>query len=403
MNCDRSGQPDMHRFTTWPSIALPSAGAGGLNGQARCDETLSAKLALQSSLLDQIALVHEMSPDGRITRVNDLMCAKLGRSVGELIGARHDLMNFDVGDAQCWRRLHKEVTPGELWAGETLNRTRDGSDLWLSSTIAAVRDGAGALTGYICASIDVTERSRLREEFDRNGKLMQLGQLTATVAHEIRNPLGAIRTANFVIERKLKGRVDGVDAQLERINNGISRCDKIITELLDFSRNRSIKATAQVVDDWIASVVEEESRNLFGAPSVVCNLGLGGVMASFDADQMRQVLINLLSNAAEALAEKTKAGAIPGYSPRINIHTIMDGPHVSIIVKDNGPGIDPKHLKRIREPLFTTKSFGVGLGIPAIEKILENHGGQLTIESQFGAGATITASFAHQNAAADAA
>ncbi|MGQ0455827.1 MAG: two-component system sensor histidine kinase NtrB [Hyphomicrobium sp.] len=361
------------------------------------------RLALQSDLLDQIALVHETSPDGRITHVNKLMCEKTGLSVHELIGARHDVINFDVGESQDWRQLHKEITPGELWSGETLNRTCDGSDLWLSSTIVAMRNEAGELTGYICASIDVTERSRLREEIDRNGKLMQLGQLTATVAHEIRNPLGAIRTANFVLERKLKGRVEGVDAQLERINNGIGRCDKIITELLDFSRSRTMKATARSIDDWVASTIDEEGRNLFGSPVVTCRLGIGDAQATFDAEQMRQVLINLLSNAAEAIGEKTKSSPPAGFVPTISVRTVVDGLHAKLIVEDNGPGIDPKNLKRIREPLFTTKSFGVGLGIPAIEKILENHGGHLSIESQFGAGATITASFLMQRPEADAA
>ncbi len=377
MSGDRRGREEIAQS------ALPE-GSDGLS---------ATQILVQSSLLDQVALVHEMAVDGRITRVNSQMCLTTGFDAVALIGANHGIINLELGPGQCWLRLHDEVVPGEMWSGETLNRTRSGDNLWLSSTIRAVRNQSGVLTGYICASIDVTERSRLREEFERSGKLMQLGQLTATVAHEIRNPLGAIRTANYVLERKIRGRVEGVEAQLERINNGIGRCDKIITELLDFSRRKTVKATACQIDDWVAATVEEEGKNLQGAPLVTCHLGLDRTEASFDPDQMRQVLINLLSNAAEALAEKNKLSDGDAFEPRIAVSTFRDGVYAKIKVEDNGPGIEPKNIARIREPLFTTKSFGVGLGIPAIEKILENHGGGLTIESEFSSGAAFTASF----------
>lgn len=375
---------------------------GSETGEPRSDYNAANldRQALKSDLLDQIALVHEMSPDGRITRMNSLFCARAGVDAAEIASLGHHALNVDLGEGRSWLALHQETTPGQVWMGETRNHLRDGTYLCLSSTITAMRDANGALTGYLAASLDVTERSRLREEFDRSGKLMQLGKLTATVAHEIRNPLGAIRTANYVLACKIKDKVEGVDAQLERINSGISRCDKIITELLDFSRNRAKKPAAFAVDDWVKAVVEEESRNLYGAPAVTCEGGLGREQASFDPDQMRQVLINLLSNAAEAIAEKTQSGAEDGFAPHISVRTRADGAYARIIVEDNGPGIDPSNLPRIREPLFTTKSFGVGLGIPAVEKILETHGGGLEIEGRFGSGARITASFLRSAAAA---
>jgi signal transduction histidine kinase len=214
------------------------------------------------------------------------------------------------------------------------------------------------------------------------------------VAHEIRNPLGAIRTANFVLEKKLKGQVEGVEPQLERINVSIRRCDKIITELLDFTRKKAIKASEHTVDAWVKEAVDEVSKTLAGGAEVGLHLNLGEQTAKFDAEQMRQVVINLLNNAAEAMSEMVKNGTAPeGYQPQIQLTTSLNGPHVVIAVRDNGPGIEPKNLKKIREPLFTTKSFGVGLGISAIEKILQDHKGGLDIQSTFGDGATMVASF----------
>jgi signal transduction histidine kinase len=103
------------------------------------------------------------------------------------------------------------------------------------------------------------------------------------------------------------------------------------------------------------------------------------------------VLINLLSNAAEAMAEKLRSQE--GFAPRIVVKTSLCDGQARIAVEDNGPGIAPENINRIREPLFTTKSFGVGLGIPAIIKILERHNGALDIESMPGCGAKMTARF----------
>jgi signal transduction histidine kinase len=90
----------------------------------------------------------------------------------------------------------------------------------------------------------------------------QLGQLTATVAHEIRNPLGAVRTSAFLLERKIRGKGLGVEAQIERINKGVTRCDNIITQLLDYSRTKQLTCRAENLDDWLAAAVEEEAQRL---------------------------------------------------------------------------------------------------------------------------------------------
>jgi PAS domain S-box-containing protein len=361
----------------------------------------SQMASLESRLLNQIALVHETNCAGVITRVNAVMCSKTGFTPEELIGSTHRVIQPDLALDSTWLQLHAPTAGGDYWSGETLNRTKDCSDLWLATTAAPILASDGSIVGYSFASIDISEQKKLHEEFQRSGKLMQLGQLTAMVAHEIRNPLGAIRTANYVLERKLNGQVAGVEPQLERINVSIRRCDKIITELLDFSKKKTVNASVLPVDSWLAETVDEISKTLAASPHVTAEYGLGALEASFDPEQMRQVVINLLSNAAEAMGEKVKSGtAEADYQPAISIRTRKDGPHIQIVVSDNGPGIEPKNIKRVREPLFTTKSFGVGLGISAIEKILQDHRGSLGIESAPGAGATMTASF-HQNGAGE--
>jgi len=344
----------------------------------------------RARVFDEITMTHEMDAKGHLVGANRLFCSKIGYCEQQVIGGGYSLFCPEVHGARSFLSLHDiDIADGRL-KGDCLIRGQDGLDLWFSSIISPVRNEAGELRGYFCVSFDETERRSLKEASLRNSKLTQMGQLTATVAHEIRNPLGAIRTANFVLERKIKGQVAGVDAQIERINNGIQRCDKIITELLDFSRQKALKTEFRNLDSWIFSVIEEEAKALPGRPSIECALGMPGIDIAFDPDQMRQVLINLLSNAAEALGEKRKNGR-EDFEPRIRVATKVDAAAARIVVEDNGPGIPPQYINKIREPLFTTKSFGVGLGIPAIMKILDNHGGGLDIESPAGSGARMTA------------
>ena len=119
---------------------------------------------------------------------------------------------------------------------------------------------------------------------------------------------------------------------------------------------------------------------------------------------MGRVFINLFSNAAEAMVGKGNAKvAVVTENPAIHVSTKAVNGNIEITVKDNGPGIGEENIRKILEPLFTTKSFGVGLGLPAVEKILEHHGGGLKIASKVGEGASFTAWFPIEQAQTKAA
>ncbi|WP_373503357.1 sensor histidine kinase [Aestuariivirga sp.] len=234
----------------------------------------------------------------------------------------------------------------------------------------------------------------LREAQDdslRKGKMAQLGHLTATVAHELRNPLGAVRTSAFLLSRKLKDKGLGIEPQIERINNGITRCDNIISQLLDFARAKNIQPERIAFDDWLARLVEEEAQKLPAAVSIECRLGLDGRSISIDPARMSRAVINLIMNASEAVVGKgDDPSRFAARAPAVGISTALSARGVELTVTDNGPGIAPEHLDKIFEPLFTTKSFGTGLGLPAVQKIMEQHGGGLEFKSAPGQGASFT-------------
>ena len=265
-------------------------------------------------------------------------------------------------------------------------------DVTKISDLQTVNDQVTRLNAELSDSIKKLKATQ--EEMIKAGRMAQLGQLTATVAHELRNPLAAVRTSAFVLDRKIKGKGMGVEQQLQRIDNGVVRCDNIISQLLDFARTRPVQRKLLDVDSWLAKVIEEEAAKLPAIVNVECTLGLGGLVAAIDAERMSRCLINLISNASEALVGKgdDPSGEMD-FVPKITVNSGRTGRGIEISVVDNGSGISAENLLRIKDPLFTTKSFGTGLGLPAVEKILEQHGGGLEVASKLGEGACFTAWF----------
>ncbi|HUQ36166.1 MAG TPA: HAMP domain-containing sensor histidine kinase [Aestuariivirga sp.] len=245
-------------------------------------------------------------------------------------------------------------------------------------------------------NIDLAEKMRqLREAHDeiiKKGKLAQMGQLVATVAHELRNPLSAVRTSAYLLKRKLAGHSVNVDTQLERIDNSVARCDAVITQFLDYAKSHHLEYKEFPFDNWVVKLIEEEAQKLPEVIQVECNLGLDGVSASFDPNRLSRVIINLISNASEAMVGKgDDPKKFKTQTPKISVVTRQSQRGIEIDVSDNGPGIAEEQIPKILEPLFTTKSFGTGLGLPAAIQVLEQHRGGLQINGGLGKGATFTA------------
>lgn len=231
-----------------------------------------------------------------------------------------------------------------------------------------------------------------QDEIIKKGRLAQMGQLVATVAHELRNPLSAVRTSAFLLRRKLANLPVSVDTQLQRIDNSVARCDAVITQFLDYAKSHHVEFSEHDFDDWIVKTVEDEAQKLPPDVAVECHLGLNGLGVSFDQSRLSRAIINLLSNASEAMVGKGDDPAkFACKLPKIVITTRLAGDRIEIDVCDNGPGISEENVGKIFEPLFTTKNFGTGLGLPAVGQVLEQHGGGLTVKGGLGTGATFTA------------
>jgi len=286
------------------------------------------------------------------------------------------------------------------------NITKQGKTITCEWYNTPMLDASGQTTGAISMVQDISQRKAAEDELEKyrstleelvrersaqlevaqaelvqKERLAVLGQLTATVSHEIRNPLGTIANALYLIKESLQGtEYARLDKPLLLAERNVERCDTIISDLLDFSRQRRIEKTAINIDDWLTELLEEMSlpkhiqlqRDLSVDSSV-----------PIDPERLRRALVNVINNALQALDEVDKPDKKLLFRSRLVDETC------EIIVQDNGPGMSHDVLSRIFEPMFSTKNFGVGLGVPIIKNILEGHCGGVEYHSKFGTGTTV--------------
>jgi len=260
-----------------------------------------------------------------------------------------------------------------------------------------IETGGRSETSVLLRSLDAMQtaiaahleaQAATQAELLKRERLSALGQLTATVAHELRNPLSAIRNTFVVIEDKAKQQGLNLERLAERIDRSIGRCDRLINDLLDYTRGTTSNPEPIALDAWLKPLIEEQTI----PQGIIVEQDLCAPRAtiSIDPDRFRRVIINVLENAMQALNDSAQT------ERRITIRT-SDGAYVaSIVVEDNGPGIDPDVLPRIFEPLFSTKSFGTGLGLPTVKQIVDQHQGQIEIASEKGSGTTVRIDLPHQ-------
>lgn len=229
----------------------------------------------------------------------------------------------------------------------------------------------------------VNDRSRkiveIKRKLDRAERLVEIGTLAATVAHELRNPLAAIRTAVFNIRQKAD--IAKIGSHIDNIDKKILESDRIINNLLLYSKievpNKTPSDVCMLLDECL-----EEAGHRYSDYSVSVNKRYRRpCVAAVDTVQLKEAFNNVVNNAYEAMPKK--AGLIS-----VNVRYLRPR-FIKISISDTGIGIPRKDIPHLRKPFFSTKGFGTGLGLPMCYKIIELHNGKLDIKSRLGRGTRI--------------
>jgi signal transduction histidine kinase len=231
----------------------------------------------------------------------------------------------------------------------------------------------GAVTGIL------SDRQRRAAELLRRAeRLKTLGEMAAGMAHEVKNPLAAIRSAAQI----LSSRVAGKEAEFPRlIVREVDQLNRVVNDFLDYARPAPLKrepvrlsGLVESCLQLLAPVIRDKGVN------VITGFPADETAVSADPNQLRQVFLNLILNAVQA----TDKGA------EVALAVWRDGGCTRVTVNDSGPGIPADKLKRVFEPFYSTKPGGTGLGLPIAQRIVAEHGGRLVLESEPGKGTTAT-------------
>jgi signal transduction histidine kinase len=221
------------------------------------------------------------------------------------------------------------------------------------------------------------------EQLRRKERLASLGRIAATVSHELRNPLGVVRASIYTVKERTMNKGLGVERALERMERSIDRCVGIIGDLLDFARVRDLMREPTDVDAWLGDFLAEQE--LPHGILLRSQLASGARLAC-DRERLERAVGNLIANAIQALNDPQWQRP-PDAAAEIVVRTGMASHYLEISVSDTGPGIPADVLPRIFDPLFTTRNFGVGLGLALVKQILQQHRGSVTVERNGAAGA----------------
>ncbi|MFP4500367.1 MAG: two-component system sensor histidine kinase NtrB [Candidatus Hydrogenedentota bacterium] len=302
---------------------------------------------------------------GMITRFNRAASAITGYAAGEVLDRPfHEVFGRDF------------VAP-RTPSGNPQLRAKSGRPVPVNERNSPVADREGRRMGYVKTFQDLSEIKALREQMRQVDRLAAIGEMAATVAHEIRNPLGGLRGFAALLARDLE-EDDPRRRLVDKILAGAESLDKVVNELLEYTRPVELNLRPTRCGDIVEAAcgyLEYDAQRIH-----IENAVHPETRVRADADKMRQVFLNILLNAVQS---------IPAQG-RVRVWAQAEEDDVAVLFSDTGIGMDDDQIERVFSPFFTTKEKGTGLGLAVSQKIVEGHGGAILARSLPGEGTTIT-------------
>ncbi|MEY3976143.1 MAG: hypothetical protein RLZZ33_1198 [Pseudomonadota bacterium] len=345
-----------------------------------------------------------LSPDRRVQLINRRGCESLGRREMDLLGRDWLELAVPVDQHQDVARAFRDVATnptGDERYFEHDVLSANGDRRLIAWRCIAIRNAGGHLTGFFSSGEDITDSRKAEEEAQASqarmtqvSRLATMGEMAAGIAHELNQPLAAIANyANAALRLAAQTDLSTVDPDgdvrmaLDQISQQALRAGEIIRRLRALVQNRQTRHEPSNLNDAIAEVIGFVAGDAkLNEVRIVSQFDPTMPITLLDRIQIQQIVLNLLRNSIEALAER------PRGQREIRLQTSWSDQSVQLVIEDNGPGVPADLVSRIFDPFCTTKATGTGLGLAISRTIAEAHRGKLSYDSSAAGGARFTLS-----------
>jgi two-component system cell cycle sensor histidine kinase/response regulator CckA len=305
--------------------------------------------------------------DGKIEYVNPKFVAITGYGADEVIGKNPGILKSGNKTRKEYDKLWLTLLSGNEWRGEFINKKKSGELFYEYAIISPIKDSRGEITHFVGIQEDITARKEAEAHMKRAENLAELGRMTSYISHEIKTPLTAIKLNIEMLMEQLSE--EKRCAQSFRImNKEINRLDKLLKDILQFSRRKECRVCELRADDLLSQVVNLLEPVLTEKHISIIN-NISSEYVKGEADELKTMLHQMIENSIEAIEDGGEIEFLSAIDTRKNMHRIF--------MRDTGCGI--KHSERIFEPFHTTKKSGTGLGLSIVHQIMEKQHGSVSL------------------------
>ncbi len=348
------------------------------------DEARRERVFTGQLLEGMVSAVAAVDGDDRLRSANAAFfkifpAASIGASIHENIGPQPALKMLEAATGS---RVEKSIYRGRWVVPD--GEAGDGEKSFDVYSSPLAIDSA---RGQILTLVDVTEAAEAERGLRRQESLAAVGQATAQVAHEIRNPLGSIRLGVSMLRDNVSD-AEGLHT-IELVERGIKHLNKLVVDVAQFSSRKALQRSHveihEVIHQSLELLADKVNESKARVEKEFSEQELGG---SWDPDQLSQVFVNVIANAIDA---SPKGASVVISTEPVSLNAgdnVATRRYARVTIADQGVGMDKAALDRIFEPFFSTKKRGTGLGLAIVKQIVEQHGGTINVESTLGNGTT---------------
>lgn len=343
-------------------------------------------LLQQKKSLDAVVMISHTNAAGVVQEVNQKFCQISGYEREEFIGKNLKILNSGMHSSEFWSKFWETIKSGFTFRGEVCNKSKSGDLFWEEKVVLPTFHEEKGIIGFIAVSIDITAKKQSERMLFHQAKLISIGEMASGIGHEINNPLTVSVGNTLSIKKELLDmgfHNNSILEKIDKICEANDRISKIVYGLRTYSRDDTDKEEVISINDVISSTLnlvkdiyeKDGVKILFEvSPESLFVLGHKG--------KLQQIVMNLISNARDALEEIKKK--------QIIVKCESDDQYVTINVIDNGCGIPQNVIGEILNPFFTTKRAGkgTGIGLSFVNEEIKKIGGELKIQSVENKGST---------------